>query len=97
MLNPTPRDRLLDSEGRPTFLWDCDLRYDELLARLSDPDPEIRAYWVGTVMRQARPDDALTLVPATEMRRLWPEVSRFLGEERAFWSWILPELERRGQ
>ena len=97
MLNPTPPERLVDQNGRPTFLWDCDLTLDELKQRLEDEDPEIRAYWIGTVMRQARPDDALQLVPAAQMRAAWPKLVRTLGRERAFWAWLLPELEKRGQ
>lgn len=87
----------MDAAGRPTFLWDCELTLSELLARLQDPDPAVRAYWIGAVMRQARPDDALTLIPTVEMRELWPELERYLGKERAFWAWLLPELAKYGK
>lgn len=88
-LNPTPPDRLCDAQGRPTFLWDNDLTLDEVRARLRSPDPDVAAYWLGTVMRQARPDDALTLAPPARMRELWPRLERYLGRERAFWAWYL--------
>jgi hypothetical protein len=97
MLNPTPPDRLVDAKNRPIFLWDCDLTLDELKARLTDPDEEIAAYWLGTIMRQARPDDALTLASSAQMRALWPKLERYLGKERAFWAWFLKELEQRGK
>lgn len=97
MLNPTAPDRLVDALGRPTFLWDCDLTLDELKVRLSSADVDIASYWVGTLMRQARPDDALTLVSSARMRTLWPNLERYLGKERPFWSWYLAELEKRGK
>ena len=97
MLNPTPPERLVDSKGYPSFLWDCNVTLSELMALLNHPDPETAAYWTGTVMRQARPDDALTLVPAPRMRALWGRLERYLGKERAFWAWLLTELERRGK
>jgi hypothetical protein len=28
--NPTPSEKLVDSQGRPCFLWDCDLTLEEL-------------------------------------------------------------------
>jgi hypothetical protein len=96
-LNPTPLSQLLDATGRPSFLWDCDLSLSQLKALLEDPDEDVAAYWLGTTMRQARPDDALTLATPARMRALWPKLERYLGKERAFWAWLLPELERRGK
>ncbi len=89
MLCPTPLHKLLDAQGRPTFLWDNDLTLDEFKALLASEDEEVAAYWTGTLMRQAKPDDALTLVPATRMRALWPRLHRYLGRERSFWTWYL--------
>lgn len=56
MLVPTPPERLLDTKGRPYFLWDCALSMPELRERLNDPDRQVRAYWAGKVMRQAGPE-----------------------------------------
>lgn len=92
MLCPTPVERLCDAQGRPTFLWDNDLTLSELKARLVSPDVEVRAYWIGTVMRQAKPDDALTLVAVSEMREHWPKLARYLGRERPFWEWYLAQV-----
>ena len=52
MLNPTPREKLLDSQGRPYFLWDCDMTADEFQRGLGNPDPNVRAYLVAKLMRQ---------------------------------------------
>ena len=94
MYFPTPIERLCDARGRPTFLWDNDLTMEELRERLVDPDLDTAAYWLGTTMRQARPDDALALATPARMRELWPKLERYLGKERAFWTWYLGALER---
>jgi hypothetical protein len=39
MLNPTPKDKLLDSQGRPYFLWDCDMTLEEFQRGLQHPIP----------------------------------------------------------
>jgi len=61
MLQPTPEHLLTDSEGRPYFLWDCEMTVEELRAGLLDPDRRVRAYLAGKVMRQAKPDDVFNL------------------------------------
>ena len=95
-LNPTPPDQLCDAAGRPSFLWDNDLTLAELRERLDSADLDVAAYWLGTVMRQAKPDDALTLSSPVRMRALWPRLERYLGKERAFWSWLLTTTARNG-
>ena len=60
MLSPTLPHLLVDADGRPYFLWDCDLKLDEFRERLADPDPDVRAYHLGKLMRQAKPDDVFT-------------------------------------
>lgn len=97
MLNPTPPDRLVDRLGRPTFLWDTDLTLEALRERLGSPDVDVRAYWAGTVLREARPDDALTLVPLDRIREDWSHLQPYLGRSRAFWIWYLDELAKRGR
>ena len=66
-LAPTPPDRLVDQRGRPYFAWDEDLTLAEYTARLRDPDPEVRAYFLGKLMRQAKPDDVFTFVTLGEL------------------------------
>ena len=55
---------------------------DELKAALADGGPEVRAYLVGKLMRQAKPDDVLSLVSMDTIRNLWPELERYLGTSR---------------
>jgi len=96
MLAPTPRERLLDPQGRPYFLWDMDMTLEEFERAVESGDAATRAYFVGKVMRQAKPDDALQYVTPQEIADLWPAVERYLGNARPFWEWLLAHWERRG-
>jgi hypothetical protein len=91
VLAPTPTARLLDARGRPYFLWDEDITADELRARLSDRDPEVRAYFLGKLMRQAKPDDVFGFVSLREIVDQFPAVQRYLGRSREFWSWLIEQ------
>ena len=97
MLNPMPAERLTDGKERPYFLWDNDLTLAQFRALLLDPDDEVRAYWLGTLLRQARPDDALSLSSLTAIRRDWARAEKYVGKERAFWTWYLGEMAKRGK
>lgn len=95
MLCPTPPERLTDAHGRPYFLWDLDLSLAEFRAKLADPDVAIRAYWLGRVMRDAKPDDVFLFVSLAEIRDLWDSVQPYLGRSRAFWEWLLETCRAR--
>lgn len=95
-LAPTPPDRLLDEAGRPYFLWDTDTTVDRFRALLAAPDPAVRAYWLGKLMRQAKPDDVFTFVEAQTIAAHWDAILPYLGETRAFWAWLFDQLEATG-
>jgi len=95
MLNPTPDSELVDALGRPYFLWDCDMTLAQLEAGLADPDPEVSAYLAGKVLRQAKPDDALRFVPLPTLAARWSEITRYLGDKRDFWAWLVSEWQTR--
>ena len=87
-LPPTSEDLRLDST-RPYFLWWTDATVADLRARLADPDPEERGYWLGALLREANSRDVwLYTTPAT-VRDMWPHVLRHLGRSRAMWAWLL--------
>jgi hypothetical protein len=96
MLSPTPAERLVDKEGHPYFLWDCDMTLDEFRDGLRNPDPETRAYLTGKLMRQAKPDDVFSFVSPREIRELWPRLERYLGKTREFWTWLFESWEAQG-
>lgn len=89
LLNPTAPDRMVDAHGRPYFLWDADMTLDQFRAGLRDPDPEVRAYLVAKLMRQAKPDDVFQFVRVAEIVELWPRLMRFLGRSEPMWRWLL--------
>lgn len=89
LLNPTAPDKLVDRRSRPYFLWDEDITLEQFRDKLADPDPALRAYFVGKLLRQAKPDDALSFVSLREIDELWPQLSPYLGRRREFWAWLL--------
>ncbi len=88
ILAPTPPEHLLDQQGRPYFLWDCDVDDAGLRARLADPDPVVRGYWLGKLMRQAKPDDVFTFVTWEFVLENWGLLLRHLGLSRPMWTWL---------
>ena len=86
---PTPPEKLVDGVGRPYFLWDCDMTLAEFERRLAAEGREGRAYLIGKLMRQARPDDVFTFVTVDEIVDLWPLLHRYLGRQEEFWRWLL--------
>lgn len=95
LLAPTSPDRLVDARQRPYFLWDMDLTIDDFRARLRDPDPEVRAYFLGKLMRQAKPDDVFLFTTLDEIIEQLPAVTRYLGNTRDFWLWLLSKWDAR--
>ena len=94
VLCPTRDPNLADERGRPYFLWDSDLTLEEFRKKLEDPDVDVRAYFTGKLMRQAKPDDVFSFVSTTQIRELWPRLERYLGQSRQFWTWLLATWER---
>lgn len=95
-LAPTPPDRLTDARGRPYFLWDEDMTLDEFRRRLQDPDPDVRAYFLGKLMRQAKPDDVFSFVTLDELREELDAVEPYLGRTKPFWRWLLEQWHGTG-
>jgi hypothetical protein len=96
--NPTPRDRMVDAHGRPYFLWDVDMTLAAFEHKLEDPDVGVRAYLVGKMMRQAKPDDVFQFVTMRQIDELWPRLERYLGKSLPFWTFIHTSWKaRRGE
>lgn len=88
ILAPTPSQRMLDAAGRPYFLWDDDMSIETFREKLVDRDPDVRAYFIGKLMRQAKPDDVFSFVTLREIAPLWDRLERYLGTSREFWRWL---------
>lgn len=80
---------MTDALGRPYFLWDCDMSLATFEERLRDPDPEMRAHFLAKLLRQARPDDAISMVGTRAIRAAWPSIENQLGDKHDLWSWWL--------
>lgn len=89
MIFPTPDELLTDPQGRLTFLWDVDVTRPQFEAMLRDPDPAVRGYWLGKLLRQAKPDDVPRFVQIDALAADWPHFERYLGDSRAMWAWLL--------
>lgn len=88
-LNQTPPDKLVDASGQPYFVWDRRMTLEEFRTGLAHADVSVRARFLGRVMRDARPDDALQFATPAEMAAAWSDVAPFLGAKREFWRWLL--------
>ena len=93
MLNPTPAHLLVDSQNRPYFLWDSDIDLRRFRQLLVDKDPEVRAYFLGKLMRQAKPDDVFQFATVATLRETWPLLERYLGDKKEFWRWLLDKWQ----
>lgn len=88
MLPPTSPN-LLRADTRPYFLWWSDATVADLRTHLADPDPAVRAYWMGALLREANTRDVWLFVHPQEVREAWLAVRRHLGRSRAMWAWLL--------
>lgn len=89
LLQFTPPERMTDAQGRPYFLWDSQMTLTEFQAALADPDPQVSTYYLGKLMRQARPDDVFQFVSLGRIRRDWDACQRYLGNTRPMWAFLI--------
>jgi hypothetical protein len=87
-LPPTSADLALDGT-RPYFLWWTDATVADLRAHLADSNPDVRAYWMGALLREANTRDVWLYVCAEDIRALWPRLLRHLGRSRDMWAYLL--------
>lgn len=80
---------LLDQTHRPYFLWWTETTIAEFRARLTDPDPDVRAYWMGALLREANTRDTWLFVTPAMIRASWDRLQRHLGRSRAMWAYLL--------
>lgn len=78
-----------DPDARPYFLWDEEVTYRELRAKLHDPDLDERALWMARVMREARYQDVWRLLRLADVLAVLPRIRRHLGRSRTFWDWLI--------
>ncbi len=79
----------MDESARPYFVWWMDVTIGDFRRKLSDPDVEQRAYWLGALLREANTRDVWLFMTPAEVRAQWPRVLRHLGRTRQRWAWLL--------
>ena len=87
---------MVDAQGRAYFLWDSDVTLERFVELLRHPEIETRAYALGKLLRQAKPDDVFTFVSPAEIRAHWPHIEPYLGRSREFWRWVLDTWKEQG-
>jgi hypothetical protein len=87
---------LTDGSAVPYFLWDEPLTLDELRRRLAGDDQEERVRLAAKVMREARFDETVELVPVAEIVAHYPRLRRNLGRRLAFWDFLIAEWRSLG-
>jgi len=97
ILNTTSPEHMTDTRRRPYFLWDMEMSLEEFTRALRHDDLDVRIYFLGKLMRQAKPDDVFVFVSVAEIREVWPSVRKYLGRSAAFWSWLLETWEGQGR
>ena len=70
-------------------MWDCEVTLPQLRGFVTASDDDQRVYWIAKVMRQAKPDDAISIVGVSPMRELWTRIAPTLGRVHDFWDWYL--------
>lgn len=78
-----------DPDAQPYFIWDQELTYRELRAKLQSPHPDERALWMARVMREARYQDVWRLLRLRDVLAMWTRLERHLGRSRPFWRWLI--------
>lgn len=86
---PITTAEITSAKARPYFLWWTDATVGDLISYLQDPDPAVRAYWMGALLREANTRDVWAFVSPEEIRRDWPHLLRHLGRAREMWAWLL--------
>src|SRR5688500_3843091 len=87
---------LSDGSAVPYFMWDEPLTLDDLRSRLAGSDEAERTRLAAKVMREARFDEAIQLVPVARIVAEYPRLRTNLGRRRAFWDFLIAEWRSLG-
>ena len=89
MLLPPTSPLLAEDSHRPYFLWWTFATVGDLRARLVEQDPNVRAYWMGALLREANTRDVWLFVTPAMIRASWDQLQRHLGRSRPMWAYLL--------
>lgn len=80
---------LYDPAARPYFLKDSSVTVRELRVRLKSAKGREWCRLAGTVLREAKPDDAVQFIQLQQIVDHWEGLAGYLGAMRVFWAWLL--------
>ena len=80
----------------PYFLWDESLTVEELRSRLVGSHELERLRLTAKVMREARFDETVSLIPIDRIVADYARLRPSLGRRRAFWDFLLDEWRSLG-
>jgi len=83
-------------DGRPYFLWDDTLTWNELRTILADSSHPQFAYYLGKTLREADFKDVWKLVSVKTVLSHLQAVLPFLGRRRGYWLFLLNGWQRLG-
>jgi hypothetical protein len=61
----------------------------DLARYLEDQDPDVRAYWMAALLREANTRDVWLFTTPAAIRAAWPRLQRYLGRARELWAYLL--------
>ena len=96
MIGPLPptSPALMEDSHCPYFVWWTKANVADIRAHLDDRDPEVRAYWMGALLREANTRDVWLFVTPDMIRASWDRLQRHLGRSRAMWAYLLDLPDR---
>ena len=87
-LPPTSAD-LERGDLVPYFLFWTDVTVSRFRELLRSDDLEVRAYWLGALLREANTRDVWLFTSPAVIREMWPRLLRHLGRARLMWAYLL--------
>jgi hypothetical protein len=85
-----------DLDAVPYFLWDQPMTLGQFKEKLGTGSTPAELRLLGKLMREARDSDVWRFTTPDHVLRVWPDVSRFLGQRRPFWDYLLGRWREDG-
>ncbi len=85
-----------NGDGRPYFLWDDTLTWNDLRTLLNNPAHPQFAYYLGKTLREADFHDVWKLVSVHTAYAYFQQAMPFLGKRREYWRFLFNGWHRLG-
>jgi hypothetical protein len=88
--------KFANPDERPYFLWSEPTTVGQFRQALAQAPDDEKAMLLGRLLREARDPDVWDFTSVAEVRRLFPQLERYLGRRRAFWVYLLNAWKEHG-